>query len=117
MSHLHDHDKRSNALIAHAKFENEYGDHLTLLNVYKAYERATRPKIWCHENYLNNSNLSYAQEVRNQLKDICSRIHLEFSSCANHFDQVNWMFGILLFYCILHRGTIFFFMVAPNRKA
>lgn len=89
MSNLHDNEKRTNALIAHAKFENRFGDHLVLLNVFKAYVRAARPKTWCLENYLNNSNLGYAQEVRNQLKDICTRIKLEFSSCGNQFDKVN----------------------------
>lgn len=88
MNNLHDNEKRSNALIAHAKFENESGDHLTLLNIYKAYTRAGRPKIWCHENFLNTTNLNYAQEVRNQLKDICTRLNLEFSSCGNQFDKV-----------------------------
>lgn len=88
MNNFHDHERRANSLIAHAKFENESGDHLTLLNVFKAYVRAERQRTWCHENYLNNSNLNYAQEVRNQLKDICKRINLEFSSCGNQFDKV-----------------------------
>lgn len=88
MNNLHDNEKRNNALIAHAKFENESGDHLTLLNVFKAYVKAGRPKIWCHENYLNTNNLNYAQEVRNQLKDICTRMNLEFASCGNQFDKV-----------------------------
>lgn len=85
---MHD-DRRGDALVAHAKFQNEYGDHLTLLNVFKAYAKSERPKTWCHDNFLNTRNLCYALEVRNQLSEICKRVNLEFSSCGNHFDQVN----------------------------
>lgn len=75
-------------MVSHAKFQNEFGDHLTLLNAFKAYSKTERPKIWCHENFLNSRNMGYANEVRNQLKEICSRLNLEFSSCGNQFDQV-----------------------------
>lgn len=86
---IHDSERRGDALTSHATFQSEFGDHLTLLNVFKAYARIERPKIWCHEKFLNNRNLAYAQEVRNQLSEICSRANLEFSSCGNQFDQVN----------------------------
>lgn len=89
INNIHDSDRRGDALTAHAKFENQYGDHLTLLNVFKAYTKSDRVKTWCHDNFLNNRNLGYALDVRNQLKDICTRLHLEFSSCGNNFDQVN----------------------------
>lgn len=89
INNIHDSERRGDALTAHAKFENQFGDHLTLLNVFKAYAKAERTKTWCHENFLNNRNLNYALEVRNQLKEICTRIRLEFSSCGNNFDQVS----------------------------
>lgn len=84
-----DSERRADALTAHAKFENKRGDHLTLLNVYKAFAKNERAKLWCHENYLNNRNLTYAIDVRRQLNDICQRLGLEFSSCGNNFDHVN----------------------------
>lgn len=92
INNIHDSERRGDALIAHAKFENDSGDHLTLLNVFKAYEKCERPKTWCHENFLNIRNLSYAAEVKNQLSEICSRVNLELSSCGNKFDQVNYDF-------------------------
>lgn len=85
---IHDSERRGDALTAHAKFENKFGDHLTLLNVFKAYAKAERVKTWCHENYLNQRNLAYALEVRNQLSEICKHLKLEFSSCGTNFDQV-----------------------------
>lgn len=89
INNIHDTDRRGDALVAHAKFENEFGDHLTLLNVFKAYAKAERPKTWCHDNFLNIRNLGYALEVRNQLSEICKRVNLDFESCGNQFDQVN----------------------------
>lgn len=85
---FYDSDKRADALTAHAKFENKHGDHLTLLNVLKSFSKTERVKLWCHENYLNSRNLTYALDVRNQLSEICTRLDLEFSSCGNNFDQV-----------------------------
>lgn len=81
-------ENRSEALSAHARFENKHGDHLTLLNVYKTYAKTEKVKVWCQENYLNNRNLSYATDVRNQLAEICQRLQLEFSSCGTDTDQV-----------------------------
>lgn len=86
---FYDSERRADALTAHAKFENKHGDHLTLLNVIKAFSKNNKMKNWCHENYLNIRNLTYAVDVRKQLSDICQRLHLEFSSCGNDFDQVN----------------------------
>lgn len=89
MNYVHDTEKHGDALTAHSKFENQFGDHLTLLNVYNAYAKTERPKTWCHDNFVNFRNLSYAHAVRNQLSEICSRLNLEFNSCGNQFEKVN----------------------------
>lgn len=107
INNIHDTDRRGDALVAHAKFENEFGDHLTLLNIFKAYAKAERPKTWCHDNFLNIRNLGYALEVRNQLSEICQRVSLEFESCGNQFDQVNFI--IKHFIDTIFSPNIFFF--------
>lgn len=84
----YDPERKADALTAHAKFENKYGDHLTLLNVFKAFPKTEKVKVWCQENYLNARNLTYAVEVRRQLSDICQRLGVEPSSCGGNFDQV-----------------------------
>lgn len=89
INNIHDTDRRGDALTAHARFENEFGDHLTLLNIFKAFAKSERPKTWCHDNFLNIRNLNYALEVRKQLTEICERLKLEFSSCGTKFDQVS----------------------------
>lgn len=101
--HYFDNEKRAEALIAHQKFENKYGDHLTLLNVFKCFSKAEKTKTWCQDNCLNNRNLSYAMEVRKQLQEICTRLELEFSSCGTNYDQVN--------ICNLLSFLLFFFFI------
>lgn len=38
-------EKREQAALAHAKFESKYGDHLTILNVYKAFQKTEKFKV------------------------------------------------------------------------
>lgn len=93
INNIFDVERRGLALTARARFESEFGDHLTMLNVYRAYSNVERTKSWCHENYLNNRNLGYAVEVRNQLSAICARIGLEVESCGKNLDQVCSVFS------------------------
>lgn len=38
-------DKREQAALAHAKFHSKHGDHLTLLNVFQAFQKADNTKV------------------------------------------------------------------------
>lgn len=42
---VHTTDKREEAIEAHRKFESEYGDHLTLLKVFKAYQECDKINV------------------------------------------------------------------------
>ncbi|XP_013188392.1 ATP-dependent RNA helicase DHX33-like [Amyelois transitella] len=81
-------NKREEALKAKQKFVSPLGDHITLLNVYKAFCKAPQQKQWCKENYLNQKNLTYASEVRQQLVRICQSLKLQVTSCGSAMDQV-----------------------------
>ncbi|CAH2104776.1 unnamed protein product [Euphydryas editha] len=80
--------KREEALKVKQKFISPLGDHITLLNVYKAFCKAPLKKQWCKENYLNHKNLSYACEVRSQLLSVCQRLNLPVTSCGTVMDQL-----------------------------
>ncbi|XP_047545237.1 ATP-dependent RNA helicase DHX33 isoform X1 [Vanessa atalanta] len=80
--------KREEALKVKQKFISPLGDHITLLNVYKAFCKAPLKKQWCKENYLNHKNLSYAYEVRSQLLSVCQRLNLPITSCGTVLDQL-----------------------------
>ena len=61
------HDKKR-ADDAKAQFDNDNGDHLTLLNVYNAWKQNGEDNKWAFNNYLNGRNLRQAENVREQLK-------------------------------------------------
>ncbi|XP_017042943.1 ATP-dependent RNA helicase DHX33 [Drosophila ficusphila] len=73
-------DKNETAALAHAKFQSKHGDHLTLLNVFNAFLKSEKPKMWCHDNFLNLRSLTYARNVCRQLAEICGRLHLQLNS-------------------------------------
>ncbi|TDG44900.1 hypothetical protein AWZ03_008708 [Drosophila navojoa] len=81
-------DKSELAALAHAKFQSKHGDHLTLLNVFSTFQKTEKPKIWCHDNFLNIRNLNYARNVRNQLAEISTKLNLALNSCGDNTDAV-----------------------------
>ncbi|XP_033236870.1 ATP-dependent RNA helicase DHX33 isoform X1 [Drosophila pseudoobscura] len=76
-------DKNELATLAHAKFHSKHGDHLTLLNVYNLFIKAEKPKVWCHDNFLNYRCLIYARNVCRQLSEISLRLGLTINSSEN----------------------------------
>ncbi|KAG7446441.1 HA2-domain-containing protein [Guyanagaster necrorhizus] len=72
------------------KFRHPSGDHLTLLNVVRAYEEvaASESKVsrkgWCKKHFLNERTLLEAKEIRAQLKQVCVRVQMDPSvSCED----------------------------------
>jgi pre-mRNA-splicing factor ATP-dependent RNA helicase DHX16 len=53
------------------------GDHITALNVFRAWEEAGNSRQWCIENHVQYRTLVRAKEVRDQLIDICGLIGLD----------------------------------------
>ncbi len=87
------------ALEAYAKFRHRSGDHLTLLNVLRAYEQVINKtpvtkhtvvemdgpgdstpsgRQWCKNNFLNERALKEAINIRKQLRESCER------------ERINW---------------------------
>ena len=50
-----------------SQFHQPEGDHITLLEVYKAWQRNRMSNAWCYENFLQARTLRRAQDVRKQL--------------------------------------------------
>ncbi|KAK2146555.1 hypothetical protein LSH36_600g01084 [Paralvinella palmiformis] len=74
--------KKDDAVAVRNKFMASEGDHLTLLNIYRAYKGVNCNKQWCHDNFLNGRNLRTAVDVKKQLKEICTRQQLPVESCG-----------------------------------
>jgi len=62
--------KREEAQASRVKFESSEGDHLSLLNVWRAYKSSNQSKDWCFNNFINGRNMKNAVEIRAQLKSL-----------------------------------------------
>lgn len=76
------------ASFVRSRFASPEGDHVTLLNVFRAYANTKQKKVWCHENFLHHRNLEYATEVRQQLATLAERANLEKASCGTNTEQL-----------------------------
>jgi pre-mRNA-splicing factor ATP-dependent RNA helicase DHX15/PRP43 len=79
-------DQAAEADGARAQFIHEDGDHMTLLNVYMAYQQVKQSSgdgeaaKWCRENYLNPRTMKSAESVRQQLERINVRLGIPTGS-------------------------------------
>lgn len=80
--------QREAAADARAKFRHLSGDHLSMLNVWSAYEiialegKGAR-KEWCKKNHVNERALSEAKNIRDQLVQVCVRTGVDYKvSCG-----------------------------------
>ncbi|XP_011495049.1 PREDICTED: putative ATP-dependent RNA helicase DHX33 [Ceratosolen solmsi marchali] len=80
--------KRQQAMAVRSRFSSDEGDHVTLLNVYRHYVKATQKKSWCQENFLHFRNLEYAVNVKRQLTALAEKAKLESSSCENNTENL-----------------------------
>ncbi|XP_075708976.1 ATP-dependent RNA helicase DHX33 [Rhinoderma darwinii] len=72
--------KRDEVQAARKKFISSEGDHITLLNVYRAFKSLGKNKEWCRENFINGRNMMLVSEVRAQLRDICLKMSIPIES-------------------------------------
>lgn len=69
-------DRAKEADDAKAQFSHRDGDHLTYLNLYKAYISNNKNDRWCRENFVNNRAMAQMVSVRNQLEKTCQKLHI-----------------------------------------
>ncbi|WEW55682.1 RNA helicase [Emydomyces testavorans] len=75
---------------ARRRFAVEEGDHLTLLNVYRAFvTKGKKDSKWCRENSLNYKLMQKAVSIRTQLKRYLERFGIQVEeSLSSHRLQV-----------------------------
>lgn len=80
---------------ARKKFRHPCGDHLTILNVVKAYQEIVQSeskggrKEWCRRHFLNERSLLEANDIREQLRQTCHRLGIDHhTSCGDKEDPV-----------------------------
>ncbi|KAK4051658.1 Salivary acidic proline-rich phosphoprotein 1/2 [Microbotryomycetes sp. JL201] len=67
---------RDAAAAARRKFMHRTGDHLTLLNILRAYEDVpvAERKSWCREHFINVRAITQVLDARKQLRERCERM-------------------------------------------
>ena len=73
--------KRDQANKIRARFLAPQGDHVTLLNVYRAYVGEKNQRQWCHDHFINARSMATVVNVRAQLRDVCTRLSVPLESC------------------------------------
>lgn len=81
-------DKQQEADNKKARFHHPYGDHLTLLNIYRRWEESHYSKHFCTNNYLHERHLKRARDVKIQLTNIFKKLNLRITSCGADVDKV-----------------------------
>ncbi|KAF8621407.1 hypothetical protein AX15_007819 [Amanita polypyramis BW_CC] len=73
-------EQRENAAEARRAFVSTRGDHLSILNVVRAYEDVCRSqgqaerRKWCQKYWVNERTLIEARDIRKQLEGVCERL-------------------------------------------
>lgn len=84
--------EREQAAEVQAKFVHRDGDHLTLLNMMRAYdalESKAERRAWCKDNYINARAMANALEARKQLRQRCERMKLDWQqSCGDETEPI-----------------------------
>eukprot|EP00123_Amoebidium_parasiticum_P020541 comp5204_c0_seq1/m.1245 comp5204_c0_seq1/g.1245 ORF comp5204_c0_seq1/g.1245 comp5204_c0_seq1/m.1245 type:complete len:699 (-) comp5204_c0_seq1:13-2109(-) len=74
-------DARREAEKHRRRFAAKEGDHLTLLNAYKAFLEHPKPN-WAYKHFLNHRALKRASEIRRQLEKFLHRFGIPIVSCG-----------------------------------
>ncbi|OXM81762.1 ATP-dependent RNA helicase prh1 [Cryptococcus neoformans Bt63] len=93
---------REEAAQARQKFIHREGDHLTMMNVFRAYTELKESKSsshsnsssqslvsWCKDNHVNSKTLAQALKVREQLRELSERLGKDGkASCGSEWGMV-----------------------------
>lgn len=93
---------REEAAQARQKFIHREGDHLTMMNVFRAYIELKESRAsshsnfssqslvgWCKDNHVNSKTLAQALKVRDQLRELSERLGKDWkSSCGSEWGLI-----------------------------
>ncbi|KAK9944476.1 hypothetical protein M0R45_010043 [Rubus argutus] len=93
-------EKLDEARTARKRFENPEGDHLTLINVYRASDQFLENRSglsrenheekfhkWCKKYFIDSCSLRRAREIHSQIHEGVEQMGLSFASCGDNMLQ------------------------------
>ena len=81
-------DKAEQADERKRRFHSPDGDHCTLLEVYRHWEKQSCSSSWCTENFIVERSLKRARDVRKQLSGILERFGLPIKSAGHELIRI-----------------------------
>ncbi|KAJ1725780.1 ATP-dependent RNA helicase [Coemansia erecta] len=82
-------DKREESNAAQMAFRSADGDHLTYLNLLRAFNKVNGDSVWCQEHFVNRRNVRHVLDVRQQLNRLCARLGMDIErSCGTDLASV-----------------------------
>ncbi|KAM3853093.1 ATP-dependent RNA helicase DHX33 isoform 2-T2 [Vipera latastei] len=89
--------RRDEVQAVRKKFISSEGDHVTLLNVYRAFKNINGNREWCKENFVNSRNMMLVSDVRAQLRDICIKLSIPLESSRSDTGTIRRCLAYSLF--------------------
>jgi ATP-dependent RNA helicase DHX8/PRP22 len=80
--------KQSIADAMKVKLNQEEGDHITLLHVYREWVKANRSEQWCRDYFVHFRSLRRADDIINQLRGLMERFKLRIHSAGRQVEIV-----------------------------
>ena len=77
-------EQREASAEARRKFRHPSGDHMTMLNVFRAYDEIAAAenkggrREWCRQQFVNERTLKEAGDIRTQLRTTCERMGIDW---------------------------------------
>ena len=73
-------DRKEASDNARKAFNDPFGDHLSLLNVWRQYEESNYSNQWCHEHFIQVKSMKKARDIREQIVNLLDRVEIELKS-------------------------------------
>lgn len=83
-------NRKEAAVAAHHQFYSKLGDHITGLNLYRAYEGLPRKQqlAWCQEHFVSARSLQKAVDIFKQLHQQLVQLKLPITSAGTEVELV-----------------------------
>jgi len=86
-------DQREASAEARRKFRHSSGDHMTILNAFRAYEEIAAVenkggrREWCRQQFVNERTLREAGDIRTQLRTTCERMYIDWRTSRSDSEE------------------------------
>ncbi|EGG20936.1 vacuolar protein sorting-associated protein 13 family protein [Cavenderia fasciculata] len=85
-------EKQKELEIVKRLFFSPEGDHLTLLNVFREYQKVNGNQQWCYDHFINAKSMVKVVSVFEQLLEYCTNSRMKISSCGEETERIRRCF-------------------------